>query len=80
MSTSTTTEPEEMDFGGLRIAYDSRVLEPRPWTAAQSEWAAEILQAAPGGDVLELCSGGTRWSSPERPATSVAVRTTRGRR
>ncbi|GAA4709444.1 class I SAM-dependent methyltransferase [Nocardioides conyzicola] len=55
--TTTTTEPEEMDFGGLRIAYDARVLEPRPWTAAQSAWAAEILATAPGGDVLELCSG-----------------------
>ena len=52
-----TTEPEEMDFGRLRIAYDGRVLEPRPWTAAQSEWAAEILPTAPPGTVLELCSG-----------------------
>jgi methylase of polypeptide subunit release factors len=26
------------DFGGLRIIYDD-VLEPRPWTIAQSEWA-----------------------------------------
>ena len=32
-----------MDFGGLRIAFDDRVLRPRPWTAAQSAWAAEIL-------------------------------------
>jgi release factor glutamine methyltransferase len=54
---ATTTPPEEMDFGRLRIAYDGRVLEPRPWTAAQSEWAAEILPAAPAGTVLELCSG-----------------------
>ena len=42
MST-VTTEPEDMDFGRLRIAFDDRVLRPRPWTAAQSEWAAEIL-------------------------------------
>jgi release factor glutamine methyltransferase len=54
---ATTTPPEDMDFGRLRIAYDGRVLEPRPWTAAQSEWAAEILPTAPPGTVLELCSG-----------------------
>jgi methylase of polypeptide subunit release factors len=56
MST-TTTEPDDMDFGRLRIAFDHRVLRPRPWTAAQSAWAAEILPTAPAGDVLELCSG-----------------------
>jgi release factor glutamine methyltransferase len=55
--TTTTTEPEEMDFGRLRIAFDGRMLRPRPWTAAQSAWAAEILPSAPTGAVLELCSG-----------------------
>lgn len=54
---SVTTGPQDMDFGHLRIAYDGRVLEPRPWTTAQSAWAAEILPTAPGGPVLELCSG-----------------------
>jgi release factor glutamine methyltransferase len=54
---SVTAEPEEMDFGPLRIAYDGRVLEPRPWTVAQSAWAGEILPTAPPGSVLELCSG-----------------------
>jgi release factor glutamine methyltransferase len=44
-------------FGGLDIAYDDRVLEPRPWTAAQSLWAAELLASAPPGPVLELCAG-----------------------
>ncbi len=53
MTASTT----EIGFGHLHIAYDERVLEPRPWTAAQSTWAAELLPAAPAGDVLELCSG-----------------------
>ena len=53
----TTTEPEDMTFGRLRIAFDVRVLRPRPWTEAQSSWAAEILRAAPAGVVLELCSG-----------------------
>jgi release factor glutamine methyltransferase len=57
MSTIATDAPEEMDFGRLRIAFDDRVLRPRPWTAAQSEWAAEILGTAPAGVVLELCSG-----------------------
>ncbi|MDP3969524.1 MAG: RsmD family RNA methyltransferase [Nocardioides sp.] len=45
------------DVGGLRIASDERVLEPRPWTAAQGEWAREILTTAPQGPVLEVCSG-----------------------
>lgn len=46
-----------MDFGGLRIAFDDRVLRPRPWTVAQSVWAAEILREGPHGCVLELCAG-----------------------
>jgi methylase of polypeptide subunit release factors len=54
---TVATEPEDMDFGRLSIAFDDRVLRPRPWTAAQSGWAAEILADAPGGPVLELCSG-----------------------
>ena len=49
--------PETMGFGPLRITFDGRVLRPRPWTAAQSEWAAEILAQAPPGPVLELCAG-----------------------
>jgi release factor glutamine methyltransferase len=51
--TTGTVEP----FGSLRIAYDERVLQPRPWTAAQSLWAAELLRDAPPGPVLELCAG-----------------------
>ncbi len=43
--------------GGLAIAYDSRVLEPRPWTALQGEWAAELLADEPDGPILELCTG-----------------------
>jgi methylase of polypeptide subunit release factors len=46
-----------VDFQGLRIEYDDRVLTPRPWTAAQSLWAADLIGAAPPGAVLELCSG-----------------------
>ena len=44
-------------FGPLQISYDERVLEPRPWTAAQSRWAAELADALPAGPMLELCSG-----------------------
>ncbi len=44
-------------FGPLRITYDDRVLEPRPWTAAQSRWAADLAVDLPNGPVLELCSG-----------------------
>jgi methylase of polypeptide subunit release factors len=47
----------ETPFGGLTIAYDDSVLEPRSWTTAQSHWAADLLRGAPEGPVLELCSG-----------------------
>lgn len=46
-----------MTFGSLSIAYDEHVLEPRPWVLLQSEWAQELLAAAPPGPVLELCTG-----------------------
>lgn len=52
--TGTTTS---MRFGPLTIAYDDRVLEPRAWTTLQSHWARELLETAPRGAVLELCSG-----------------------
>ncbi len=55
--TTISHAPETMGFGPLRIAFDGRVLRPRPWTAAQSEWAAELLADAPAGPVLELCAG-----------------------
>ncbi|WP_307861647.1 methyltransferase [Nocardioides xinjiangensis] len=48
---------EHMAFGSLTIAFDDRVLRPRAWTAAQSEWAADLMATAPGGPVLELCAG-----------------------
>lgn len=46
-----------VDFDGLLIGYDDRVLEPRAWTQAQSDWAAELLAFLPPGPVLELCAG-----------------------
>jgi methylase of polypeptide subunit release factors len=62
MTEVTLREPllpgeELVDFGGLRIVFDERVLRPRPWTVAQSQWAAEITRHAPPGPVLELCAG-----------------------
>jgi methylase of polypeptide subunit release factors len=44
-------------FGSLQIGFDARVLRPRTWTTAQSDWAAELLPRLPVGPVLELCSG-----------------------
>ncbi|WP_364517455.1 methyltransferase [Nocardioides sp. LML1-1-1.1] len=55
--TSLDLAPRSMTFGPLSIAYDDRVLTPRPWTVLQSEWARELLETAPPGPVLELCSG-----------------------
>lgn len=55
--TSLDLAPRSMTFGPLSIAYDDRVLTPRPWTVLQSEWARELLATAPPGPVLELCSG-----------------------
>lgn len=52
----TTGADETVRFGPLTIAYDDRVLTPRPWTAMQSQWAAE-LAAGTTGPLLELCSG-----------------------
>jgi release factor glutamine methyltransferase len=56
---TSTAEPTRRTtrVGGLDIAFDDRVLRPRSWTAAQSAWAAEILEQAPPGPVLELCTG-----------------------
>ncbi len=44
-------------FGGLDIAYDETVLEPRGWTLSQSLAALELLATAPPGPMLELCCG-----------------------
>lgn len=48
---------QHLTFGHLRIAFDDRVLRPREWTTAQSEWTAELSRTAPDGPVLELCAG-----------------------
>lgn len=44
-------------IGTLDIAYDDRVLRPRPWTAEHARWAAEVLDDAAPGPVLELFCG-----------------------
>ena len=48
---------EVTDFAGLEISWDRRVLRPRPWTAEQGRWAADLLRTAPPGPILELCCG-----------------------
>ncbi len=53
----SATAPQVVDFEGLSIEYDERVLAPRPWTAVQSRWAADLIRMAPPGPVLELCAG-----------------------
>lgn len=62
MDHGTTTDPRPasvstVDFDGLTITYDDRLLVPRPWTALQSRWAADLLDELPPGPVLELCTG-----------------------
>jgi release factor glutamine methyltransferase len=46
-----------MRFGQLTVRFDERVLRPRPWTLAQSRWAAELARELPPGAVLELGAG-----------------------
>lgn len=55
--TATALPVESIDFGGLHIQFDARVLRPRGWTTAQSLWAADLLRDVGEGAVLELCSG-----------------------
>jgi methylase of polypeptide subunit release factors len=55
--TSTAAQTRTTRIGTLDIAYDDRVLRPRPWTAAHASWAAEVLRDAHPGDVLELFCG-----------------------
>ena len=57
MTRTAHSGARRIDFDGLAIEFDEQVLEPRPWTAAQSRWAAELLETLPDGPVLELCSG-----------------------
>lgn len=49
---------EVVAFGGLQIGVHPDVLAPRPWTVAQSRWAARLAGDLPDGPVLELYAGG----------------------
>lgn len=57
MTADDTAVEQTVEIGPLRIRYDDRVLRPRPWTAAQSAWGADLLRSGPEGPVLELCAG-----------------------
>jgi methylase of polypeptide subunit release factors len=46
-----------VEFGPVTIGWDDAVLRPRPWTLAQSRWAAELSSSLPPGPLLELCCG-----------------------
>lgn len=52
---TTVAEQEVMTFGPVEVAFDRSVLRPRPWTLAQSEWAAELTVA--GAPLLEVGCG-----------------------
>ena len=49
--------PASLTFGPVTVGFDERVLRPRPWTLAQSEWAAELARGLSPGPILELCCG-----------------------
>lgn len=53
---TTLGTQEVMAFGPIQVAFDGSVLRPRPWTLAQSEWAAE-LAAAGHRPLLEVGCG-----------------------
>jgi release factor glutamine methyltransferase len=51
---TTLAAPATIRFGPIDVAFDETVLQPRLWTLAQSEWAAELNA---GGPILELGCG-----------------------
>jgi release factor glutamine methyltransferase len=55
--TALDASPEPVLFGDLEIAWDRRVLQPRPWTTAQSYWAVAVAPQCPDGPILELFCG-----------------------
>src|SRR5688572_7240491 len=54
---AVTSATETIAFGPVTVTYDAGVLRPRPWTLAQAQWAAALLEGAPAGHVLELGCG-----------------------
>jgi release factor glutamine methyltransferase len=55
--TTVDASTEAVPFGDLEIHWDRRVLQPRPWTTAQSHWAAALSPQCPEGPILELFCG-----------------------
>ncbi len=55
--TALDTSTEIALFGDLEIHWDRRVLKPRPWTTAQSHWAAALSPHCPDSPILELFCG-----------------------
>ena len=51
------TAARTIRFGSLSISFDDRVLEPRPWTVMQAEWAQELEPSLPAGPFLEMGCG-----------------------
>jgi methylase of polypeptide subunit release factors len=56
-SAESTDSRRVVEFGPLVVHHDERVLAPRQWTIAQSDWAIELSPTLPAGPVLELCAG-----------------------
>ena len=50
-------------FGALTIAFDERVLRPREWTVAQSEWAADLMAQDPNVELVEA-TGSLHYTMP----------------
>lgn len=51
------TTPRTACIDGMAIRWDDQVLEPRPWAAAQAQWAAELHPELAPGPMVELCTG-----------------------
>ena len=51
------TAARTIRFGSLSICFDDGVLEPRPWTVMQAEWAQELEPSLPTGPFLEMGCG-----------------------
>lgn len=47
----------QVAFGPIVVEYDDAVIAPRPWTLAQSTWAAALSEITPPGPLLELYCG-----------------------
>lgn len=61
LDTGATRRPQ-VAFGGIRVATSTvvdppRVIQPRPWTLAQSVWAHQLSPTCRPGPVLELFAG-----------------------